>query len=229
MTLEGVEIVAIADNHEPSLKRAVQSVKNAGRQEPAAYGKGDEDYKRMLDRDDIDIVIIATPWELHARMCVDAMKAGKHAFTEVPAAVTLDECWQLVDTSEKTQKHCMMMENCCYGREELFCLNLCRLGLLGELLHGEGGLHPRVARPDERSRTRHRLLAHLALCQAQRQPLSDARPRAGGAVHGHQPRRPLRLPFVGGVARRWAARRSPSRTSRPTTSGTRSRSGTAAT
>ena len=138
MTLEGVEIVAIADNHELSLKQAIQSVKNAGRKEPAAYGKGDEDYKRMLDRDDIDIVIIATPWELHARMCVDAMKAGKHAFTEVPAAVTLDECWQLVDTSEKTQKHCMMMENCCYGREELFCLNLCRLGLLGELLHGEG-------------------------------------------------------------------------------------------
>ena len=112
-------------------------VKKAGRKEPAAFGRGDEDYKRMLERDDIDIVIIATPWEWHTRMCVDAMNAGKHAFTEVPAALTIDECWQLVDTAEKTQKHCMMMENCCYGREELFCLNLCRLGLLGELLHGE--------------------------------------------------------------------------------------------
>ncbi len=137
MTLEGIEIVAIADNYEPSLKASVARVKNAGRKEPAAYGRGDEDYKRMLERDDFDMVIIATPWEWHTRMCVDTMTAGKHAFTEVPAAVTLDECWQLVDTSEKTGKHCMMMENCCYGREELFCLNLFRLGLLGELLHGE--------------------------------------------------------------------------------------------
>ncbi len=137
MSLEGVEVVAIADNWESSLKAAVDNVKKAGRKEPAAYGRGDLDYKRMLERDDIDIVIIATPWEWHTRMCVDAMLSGKRAFTEVPAAVTLDECWQLVETSEKTQKTCMMMENCCYGREELFCLNLCRLGLLGELLHGE--------------------------------------------------------------------------------------------
>jgi predicted dehydrogenase len=137
LTLEGVEITALCDNYEKSLSRAVERVKKAGRKEPAAFGRGDEDYKRMLERDDIDIVIIATPWEWHTRMCVDTMTAGKHAFTEVPAAVTLDECWQLVDTAEKTKKRCMMMENCCYGREELFCLNLCRQGLLGELLHGE--------------------------------------------------------------------------------------------
>ena len=137
MSLQGVEIVAIADNHEPTLKASLARVKDAGRKEPAAFGRGDEDYKRMLEREDIDIVIIATPWEWHTRMCVDAMTAGKHAFSEVPAAVTLDECWQLVDAAEKTGKHCMMMENCCYGREELFCLNLCRQGLLGELLHGE--------------------------------------------------------------------------------------------
>jgi predicted dehydrogenase len=137
MTLEGVEIVAIADNHEPSLRRAVDSVKKAGRREPAAYGRGDEDYKRMLQRDDLDVVFVATPWDWHVRMCVDTMLSGRHAFTEVPAAVTIDECWQLVETSEKTRRYCMMMENCCYGREELFCLNLCRLGLLGELLHGE--------------------------------------------------------------------------------------------
>jgi len=137
MTLDGIDVVAICDNHEPSLAGAVKRVAAKGRKEPAAYGKGDEDYRRMLERDDIDIVIIATPWELHARMCAHAMKAGKHAFTEVPAAVTLDECWELVDTAERTQKHCMMMENCCYGREELMALNMCRLGALGELLHGE--------------------------------------------------------------------------------------------
>ena len=137
MTLDGVEVVAIADNHAPTLARAIEAVRKTGRKEPAAYGKGDEDYKRMLERDDIDIVIISTPWDWHTRMCVDTMKAGKDAFTEVPAALTVDECWELVDTSEKTQKYCMMMENCCYGRQELFCLNLCRLGMLGELLYGE--------------------------------------------------------------------------------------------
>ena len=138
LTLEGVEIVALADNYAPALKAAVASAKKAGRKEPAGFGRGEEDYKRMLERDDIDAVIVATPWEWHTRMSVDAMQAGKHVFTEVPAATTIDECWQLVETCEKTQKRCMMMENCCYGREELFCLHLCRLGLFGELLHGEG-------------------------------------------------------------------------------------------
>ena len=137
LTLDGVQITAIADNHAPSLARAVDRVKNAGRPDPASFGDGDWDYRHLLERDDVDIVIIATPWEWHTPMCVDAMNAGKHAFTEVPAAVTLEECWKLVDTSEKTGKLCMMMENVNYGREELFCLNLCRLGLLGDLLHAE--------------------------------------------------------------------------------------------
>jgi len=137
MTLEGVEVTALCDNHAPTLERALKRVAGKKRPAPAAFGKGDEDYKRMLERNDIDIVIVATPWEVHARMCVDTMKAGKHAFVEVPAAVTVDECWELVDTSERTQKHCMMMENCCYGREELIVLNMCRLGVFGELLHGE--------------------------------------------------------------------------------------------
>ena len=130
MTLDGVDVIAIADNHAPTLNAAVEGVAKKGRPKPAAYGNGDTDYRRMLERDDFDMVIIATPWEWHTRMCVDAMKAGKHAFTEVPAAVTLEECWELVETQEKTKRHCMMMENCNYGREELFCLNI-------ELLHGE--------------------------------------------------------------------------------------------
>ena len=137
MTLDGVDVIAICDNHPPTLARSIANVVKKGRTKPAEYGNGDEDYKRMLERKDIDIVIIATPWQWHARMCVDAMKAGKHAFTEVPAALTVEECWELVDTSERTGKYCMMMENCCYGREELFCLNIVRQGLLGELLHAE--------------------------------------------------------------------------------------------
>jgi predicted dehydrogenase len=91
----------------------------------------------MLARSDIDAVVIATPWVEHAPMAIAAMKAGKHAFVEVPLALTLKELWEIVETSERTGKHCMMMENVNYGREELMFLNMCRQGVIGELLHGE--------------------------------------------------------------------------------------------
>lgn len=137
MMMDGVEVKAICDTHTPSAQRSVANVVKKGRPEPTLYGSNPDDYKRMLDRNDIDIVIISTPWQDHERMAVDTMKSGKHAFLEVPAAITVDGCWNLVDTSEKTQKHCMMMENVCYGREELMVLNMCRKGAFGELLHGE--------------------------------------------------------------------------------------------
>ena len=137
MLLEHCEIRALCDNHAPTLARAVATVKRAGRPDPALFGDGDEAYKKMLERPDLDAVFICTPWREHVPMAVAAMRAGKHAFVEVPAAVTLDECWQLVDTAEETQRHCMMLENCCYGREELMVLRMCRQGVFGELLHGE--------------------------------------------------------------------------------------------
>lgn len=136
MKLDGVEIKAIADNHQPTADRAKETTDKAGLKVDF-YTNGDLDYRKMLDRHDIDAVWIATPWTWHTKMAVDAMKRGKHVFCEVPAAQTIDECWQLVDTSEQTRKHCMMMENVCYGREELMVLNMCRLGVFGELLHGE--------------------------------------------------------------------------------------------
>jgi predicted dehydrogenase len=104
---------------------------------PAVYAQGDRGYRALLDRPDIDAVIIATPWEWHTPMALDAMRAGKHVFVEVPAATTVADCWALVDMSERTGRHCMMMENVCYGREELMLLNMVRAGLFGELLHGE--------------------------------------------------------------------------------------------
>lgn len=137
MNCEGTQVVAVCDTHEPSRNKAVKMVTDKGLPAPAAYGKDDYDYRRMLERDDIDAVFISTPWEWHVPMAVDTMKAGKHAFLEVPAAYTIDGCWELVDTCERTQKHCMMMENVNYGREELMVLNMCRMGLFGELLHGE--------------------------------------------------------------------------------------------
>lgn len=150
LQIDGVDVVAICDNHVPSAEASKAAVVKAGQNSPDIFTKSDTDYKRMLERKDIDAVIIATPWEWHTRMAVDTMKAGKHAFLEVPAAVTIDECWQLVDTSEKTQKHCMMMENVCYGREELMVLNMCRLGVFGELLHGEAAyIHDLRGQMDE--------------------------------------------------------------------------------
>ncbi len=137
LRLEGVEIKAICDNHEPTAKSAAARCEKAGKPAPTLYTQGDEDFRRMLDREELDLVVIATPWQWHTPMALAALKAGKHAVTEVPAAVTLDECWDLVETAEKAQRHCMMLENVCYGREELMVLNMCRKGLFGELLHGE--------------------------------------------------------------------------------------------
>ena len=138
LVIDGVEVTAICDDWKDLAERSAEACVKVGRPKPAVYAKGPLDYRNMLQRNDIDIVIISTPWEIHCQMAVDTMNADKHAFIEVPAVVTLEECWKLVDTSEKTRKHCMMMENCCYGREELMVLNMCRLGVFGDLLHGEG-------------------------------------------------------------------------------------------
>ncbi|MDQ2985951.1 MAG: Gfo/Idh/MocA family oxidoreductase [Armatimonadota bacterium] len=137
LLMDGVEIKAICDTHAPSAQASAKACTDKGRPTPEIYTNGVDDYKRMYDRGDIDAVLIATPWEDHVRMSLDAMRNGIHAFVEVPAATTVDDCWELVETAEKTQKHCMMMENVCYGREELLVLNMCRRGVFGELLHGE--------------------------------------------------------------------------------------------
>ena len=138
LLLEGVEVKALCDIHEPTMREHRDYAEAQGAPRPDGYARGEYDYRRMLERDDLDIVLIATPWGWHTRMAVDAMQAGKHAFIEVPAAVTIDECWELVEAQESTGRHCMMMENVCYGREELMVLNMCRQGVFGELTHGEG-------------------------------------------------------------------------------------------
>ena len=135
--IEGAEIVAICDIDQIVLDRALKIITDHGKSGVITYTGDDYAYRKMLERKDIDIVVIATPWRWHTSMSVDTMESGKHAFVEVPAAVTVEEAWQLVNTSERTQKNCMMMENVCYGREELMVLNMVRQGLFGELLHGE--------------------------------------------------------------------------------------------
>jgi predicted dehydrogenase len=134
--IEGTQIVAISDLYEDLAKRSEKRVVEKGHAPKLYYG--DENaWRKMLVEAKPDAVIIATPWQLHAPMGIEAMRAGAHAFIEIPIAVTLQQMWDLVNTSEETGRHCMLMENVCYGREELLYLNIVRKGILGELLHGE--------------------------------------------------------------------------------------------
>lgn len=135
--IAGARITAICDTDTTVLQRAENIIKQYGRDTPAYYSQGNYAYRELLNRQDVDIVIIATPWQWHHPMAKDAMLAGKHAFVEVPMALTLEHMWDLVDTAEATQRNCMMMENVNYGRDELMVLNMVRQGLFGELLHGE--------------------------------------------------------------------------------------------
>lgn len=135
--IEGVDIKALCDIR-PEKVNAVKKSLEGSAHNPQVYTGKEDEWKKMCDRTDIDLVYIATPWSLHAPMAVYAMNQGKHVCIEVPAAKTLDECWQLVETSEKTKKHCIILENCCYDFFELLTLNMARQGLLGEIIHGEG-------------------------------------------------------------------------------------------
>ncbi|WP_420387669.1 Gfo/Idh/MocA family protein [Roseivirga sp.] len=140
-SLEGTEIVAISDLYEDWAQRSADRCKELGngqRHQDIKLYHGEEDlWKQMLTEVKPDAVIIATNWKNHAPMAIEAMKQGAHAFVEVPMATTIDEMWAIVDTSESTGKHCMMMENVNYGRDELMFLNMCRQGLIGDILHGE--------------------------------------------------------------------------------------------
>ncbi|HVP91223.1 MAG TPA: Gfo/Idh/MocA family oxidoreductase [Terriglobales bacterium] len=139
LNIEGVAIKAICDIRPAHAERAQKWVVEAGQPQPTLYTKGPRDFERMCATEELDLVMTATPWEWHVPVCLSAMRNGKHAVTEVPAAMSLEDCWALVETAEKTGKHCQMMENCCYDRIELMTLVLVRKGVLGEVLHAEAG------------------------------------------------------------------------------------------
>lgn len=137
--IENVEIKALCDlipERAEKMKKKLQDANSI--HNPTLYsGKGDS-WKEMFNRDDIDLIYITTPWQLHAPQALYAMEHGKHVACEVPVATTLEECWQLVETSERTKKHCMMLENCCYDFFEMLTLNMARQGFFGDIIHGEG-------------------------------------------------------------------------------------------
>lgn len=135
--IDGAKVVALCDLEADRVARSQEILAGRGKPAAAEYS-GEDGWKQLCERDDIDLVYICTNWQTHVEMAVYAMECGKHVAVEVPAAMSVEECWRLVDTSERTRKHCMMLENCVYDFFELTCLNMAQQGLFGEVLHAEG-------------------------------------------------------------------------------------------
>ena len=136
--IEDATIVALCDLMPDRVENAQKILEELGAPRALYEYSGEEGYKQLCERDDIDLVYLAVPWQLHTPIAVYAMEHGKHVAIEVPAATSIKECWDLVNTSERTRKHCMMLENCCYDFFELTCLNMIQQGVFGEVVHVEG-------------------------------------------------------------------------------------------
>ena len=134
-TMPDVEIVGVCDLYEDRTEAGRALVEQKRGRSPAAVA----DYRRLLEMKEIDAIITPSAWEAHVDICIDSMLAGKYVATEVGGAYSLDQCWQLVHTYERTRVPCMMLENCCYGKEEMTVLNMIKQGLFGEIIHCEGG------------------------------------------------------------------------------------------
>jgi predicted dehydrogenase len=137
LAIDKVQVTAVCDVLEDKCKRAAKKIEKAGQKTPAMYFQGERDFENLCKRDDIDFVYTATPWEWHVRVMLAALNQGKHGGTEVPAAYTLEDCWRLVEASEKNRRHCLIMENCCYDYNEMMVLNMVKAGVFGDLVHGE--------------------------------------------------------------------------------------------
>ncbi|HEX7938292.1 MAG TPA: Gfo/Idh/MocA family oxidoreductase, partial [Gemmatimonadaceae bacterium] len=135
--VDNVKITALCDIVPDKVAKAkAQMVKAGHTYEPAVYTNGEHDFENLCKRDDIDFVYTATPWQWHVPVMLAALANGKHCGTEVPAALTIEDCWKLVDASEQSRRHCMIMENCCYGYNELLVLQMVRAGVFGDLIAG---------------------------------------------------------------------------------------------
>jgi predicted dehydrogenase len=135
LTIDGIEITALCDLVESKAVNAANLCVNAGRKRPTIYCKDENTYKDMLDREKLDAVIIATYWDSHTAIALHAMNNGTYPGIEVPAALTVDDTWRLVETSEKTWIPCMMLENWSFRQDNLALLNMKRLGMFGDIVH----------------------------------------------------------------------------------------------
>ena len=136
--IPGTEIKALCDIEANRVEGAQKILEKAGKPRATGYSGSAEAYKKMCERNDIDLIYIATDWENHVPIALYAMQHGKHVAIEVPAAMSMKDIWALIDTSEQTRKHCMMLENCVYDFFELTTLNMAQHGVFGEILHTEG-------------------------------------------------------------------------------------------
>lgn len=153
--IEGVDIKAVCDLIPERVNDGIESLQDTPHN-PEGYSGGENEWKKLCEREDLDLVYICTPWHLHTPQAVCAMESDKHAATEIPAAQTLEECWKLVETSERTRKHCMMLENACYDFFEMVTLNMARDGFFGEIIHGEGAyIHDRISDRSRWNRDEH--------------------------------------------------------------------------
>lgn len=132
------EIVGLCDLNEKYVNTGVEAIAQWQKTKPRTYTGGADEWKKLAQQDNVDLLLITTPWELHTPMCIYGMQQGKHVASEVPIAYSLSDCWALVETAEQTQRHCIMIENCCYNEEELFVLNMIEQGVFGDLTHAEG-------------------------------------------------------------------------------------------
>jgi len=140
LQVPNVQVTALCDIKTPHLERGRDLVAKAGQPKPLGYGeKGPQDYRRMLERKDLDAVLVTTPMQDHAVMSIDSLRAGKAVLSEVAAATTMDECWGLVRAVEETGGLYMLSENACYFRNGMIVLNMIRQGLFGRLTYGECG------------------------------------------------------------------------------------------
>ena len=129
--IEGTKIVALCDLKQECIDKAQSYLDKAGRPRAAEYTGSEDAWKQVCERDDIDLIYVATPWASHVEMTLYAMECGKHVAVEVPAAMSISDCWRLVDAAEKYRRHCIMLENCCYDDFELATLNMIKEGVLG--------------------------------------------------------------------------------------------------
>lgn len=137
LAIDNVEVSAVCDIVPEKCTQAQALVARHGQARAAAiYTGNDKAFEALAKRDDIDLVVVATSWDFHVPVATFAMKQGKHVAVEVPAARTIDDCWDLVNTSEKTRRHCVQLENCCYGYNEMLVNRMVHAGVLGELMHG---------------------------------------------------------------------------------------------
>lgn len=137
MYLDGVEVVALCDVRQEKVSYCQQILKDNQRAAAKEY-YGENDWKKVCELEQVDLVYVCTQWDLHTPIAVAAMDNGKHVALEVPAAMTIDECWDLVNAAERNQRHCIMLENCCYDFFEMATLNMAQKGLFGEVVHAEG-------------------------------------------------------------------------------------------